>query len=148
VIPSRTLVPGPGRTAGAAVACRAASVLAALLLNSCVMNWQAQNAAPAQVIQSSGESRIRVTLNNGINVVIRDPWVEGDSLVGWQQPTGDPAMVPVARRAFALTDVRTVSVSKSNTGANIAIGAAIGAAAFVGSVVVVLLIACGAGSCD
>ena len=57
-------------------------------------------------------------------------------------------MVPVARRAFALTDVRTVSVSKSNTGANIAIGAAIGAAAFVGSVVVVLLIACGAGSCD
>ena len=112
------------------------------------MNWQAQPAPAAQVIQASGESEIRVTLTSGINVVIRDPWVERDSLVGWQQPPGDPARVPVVRRAFALPDVRTVSVRKSNTGANIAIGAAIGAAAFVASVVGVLLIICGTGSCD
>ncbi len=123
-------------------------MLAAVLLNGCVMNWQAQSAPPAQVIQSSGETEIRVTLNAGSNVVIRDPWVEGDSLVGWQQPPGDPAEVAVVRRAYALSDVRTVSVKKSNTGANIAIGAAIGAAAFVASVAGALLIVCGGGGCE
>jgi len=112
------------------------------------MNWQAQPAPPAEVIRSTGESEVRVTMNSGTSVVLRDPAVEGDSLVGWQQPPGDPAEVPVARRAFALTDVRTVSVKKSNTGANIAIGAAIGAAAFVASVIGVLLIVCGTSSCD
>ena len=123
-------------------------MLAAVLLNGCVMNWQAQSAPPAQVIQSSGETEIRVTLNAGSNAVIRDPWVEGDSLVGWQQPPGDPGEVAVVRRAYALSDVRTVSVKKSNTGANIAIGAAIGAALFVASVAGSLLIICGGGGCD
>ena len=123
-------------------------MLAAVLLNGCVMNWQAQSAPPAQVIQSSGETEIRVTLNAGGNVVIRDPWVEGDSLVGWQQPPGDPAEVAVVRRAYGLSDVRTVSVKKSNTGANIAIGAAIGAAVFVASVAGALLLSCGGGGCD
>ena len=123
-------------------------MMMALVLNGCVMNWQAQPAPPAQVIQSSGESEIRVTLNSGVNVIVRDPWVERDSLVGWQQPPGDPAEVPVVRRAFALTDVRTVSVKKSNTGANIAIGAAIGAAVFVASVLGAVLIVCGGGGCD
>jgi len=50
-------------------------MLAGVLLNGCVMNWQAQSAPPAQVIQSSGETALRVTLNAGGNVVIRDPWV-------------------------------------------------------------------------
>jgi len=113
------------------------------------MTWQAQSAPPAQVIQSSGESEIRVTPNAGSNVVIRDPWVEGDSLVGWEQPPGDPGEVAVERRAWALSDVRTVSVKKSNTGANIAIGAAIGAAALVASVAGAVLIICGGGGgCD
>jgi len=52
------------------------------------------------------------------------------------------------RRAIALDDLRTVSVRQSNTGANIAIGAAIGAAAFVASVAGALLIICGGGGCD
>jgi hypothetical protein len=124
------------------------AVLATILVAGCVMNWQAQTATPAQVSQSSGESEIRVTLNTGTNVVVRDPWVEGDSLVGWQQPPGDPSEVPLERRAFALSDVRTVSVRKSNTGANIAIGAAIGAAVFVASVAGAVLIVCGGGGCD
>ncbi len=123
-------------------------MLAAVLLNGCVMNWQAQSAPPAQVIQSSGETEIRVTLNAGSSAVIRDPWVERDSLVGWQQPPGDPGEVAVVRRAYALSDVRTVSVKKSNTGANIAIGAAIGAALFVASVAGSFLIICGGGGCD
>jgi len=123
-------------------------MLAAVLLNGCVMNWQAQSAPPAQVIQSSGESEIRVTLNAGNSVVIRDPWVETDSLIGWQQPPGDPGEVAVVRRAYALFDVRIVSVKKSNTGANIAIGAAIGAATFVASVAGALLIVCGGGGCE
>lgn len=123
-------------------------MLAAALLNGCVMHWHAKSAPPAQVIRSSGETEIRVTLNAGSNVVIRDPWVEGDSLIGWQQPPGDPSEVPLTRRAIALDDVRTVSVRQSNTGANIAIGAAIGAAAFVASVAGALLIICGGGGCD
>jgi len=127
---------------------RRARCLLLLLLNGCVTNWQAQSAAPAQVIQSSGESEIRVTLTSGAKMVIRDPWVKGDSLVGWQQPAGETADLRVVRRALALSEVRTVSVKKSNTGANIAIGAAIGAAVFVASVVGAILVVCGTGSCD
>ena len=148
MIASGMLLPVPRRSLDAQRACRAAAMLGALLLSGCVMNWQAQPAPPAEVIRSTGESEVRVTMNSGTSVVLRDPAVEGDSLVGWQQPSGDPAEVPVARRASALTDVRTVSVKKSNTGANIAIGAAIGAAAFVASVIGVLLIVCGTSSCD
>lgn len=124
--------------------CRVAVLV---LLNGCVMNWQAQAGSPAQVIQSTGESEVRVTLNSGSNVLMQDPWVEGDSLVGWQQPSGDRSEIPLVRRAFALADVRVVSVRKSNTGANIAIGAAIGAATFVASVAALILIVCG-GACD
>lgn len=126
---------------------RMCRVAVLVLLNGCVMNWQAQAGSPAQVIQSTGESEVRVTLNSGSNVLMQDPWVEGDSLVGWQQPSGDRSEIPLVRRAFALADVRVVSVRKSNTGANIAIGAAIGAATFVASVAALILIVCG-GACD
>ena len=122
--------------------------MATMVLAGCVTNWQPQQAPPAQLLAATGETQVQVRLASGIRVVLRDPGIEGDSLVGWQQPPGDPAVVPVARRAFALSDVRTVSVKKSNTGANIAIGAAIGAAAFVTSVVVAWVIVCGSSGCD
>ena len=125
-----------------------AHCLLLLLLNGCVTNWQAQSAAPAQVIESTGETELRVTLKSGTNTVLQDPGVEGDSLVGWQQPPGDLSEVPLTRRAFALSDVRSVSVRKSSTGANIAIGAAIGAGFFLASLIGVVWIACSGGGCD
>lgn len=124
------------------------ALLALLLLNGCVMQWQAQSAPPAQVIRTTGESEVRVTLKSGPSVILQDPWVEGDSLVGWRQPPGDPSEVALVRHAYALDDVRVISVKKSNTGANIAIGAAIGAAAFVASVTAVILIVCWGGGCE
>lgn len=125
-----------------------AHCLLLLLLNGCATNWQAQEAAPQQVIETTGETEVRVTLKSGTKAVIRDPGVEGDSLVGWQQLSGHPAEAPVVRRAFALSDVQGVSVRKSNTGANIAIGLGVGAALFLASVTGAILIACGTGACE
>ncbi len=122
------------------------SMLLAVLQAGCITSWQTQSAAPAQVIQASGESEIRVTLNSGTSVVLRDPWVEGDSLIGWE--AGKNPDIPIERRTFALEGVRAVSVRKSAMGANIAIGAAAGAAIFVGSVVGAYWIVCGSQRCD
>lgn len=125
-----------------------AAVVFPIVLNGCVTNWQAQEAAPRQVIESTGETEVRVTLKNGTSSIVRDPAVAGDSLVGWQQPPDHRSGAPVVRQAFALSDVRTVSVKKSNTGANIAIGAAIGAAIFAASVFGAVLAICGGSGCD
>jgi len=125
-----------------------ARCLLLVLLTGCATNWQAQQAAPQQVVESTGETEVRVTLKSGTNAVIRDPGVEGDSLVGWQQQPGDPPEVALVRQAFALNDIRTVSVRKGNTGANIAIGLGIGAALFLVSVTVAIAIVCGGGGCD
>jgi hypothetical protein len=47
-------------------------MLGALLLSGCVMSWQAQPAPPAEVIRSTGESEVRVTMNSGTSVVLRE----------------------------------------------------------------------------
>lgn len=122
-------------------------MLLAVLQAGCITSWQTQPAAPAQVIQTSGESEIRVNLNSGTSVVLRDPWVEGDSLIGWQVP-GSLADAPVERRALAVADVRAISLKKSSTAANIAVGAVLGAAVFVASIGAAWWIGCGVQGCD
>ena len=64
-------------------------MLAAVLLNGCVMNWQAQSAPPAQVIESSGESEIRVTLNAGNSLVSA---IRGSKRTAWSAGSSPPVI--------------------------------------------------------
>lgn len=121
--------------------------MAGLVLSGCVTTWQPQQAAPAQLLESTGETQVQVRLVGGTRIVIRDPAVEGDSLVGWEQAAGG-AKEPPVRRAFALTDIQSVATRANEAAANVALGVIAGTAlvfAFVGTFLVVCF---NWGNCD
>jgi hypothetical protein len=121
--------------------------MATMVLAGCVTNWQPQQAPPAQLIEATGETRVQVRLASGIRVVLRDPGIEGDSLVGWQLTKVSTGADAPVRRAFALTDVQQLATRGNNVAPNVILGAATGFAVFVASVVGIYLIVCAAG-CD
>jgi hypothetical protein len=84
--------------------------------------WRAQEAAPKQAVLA------RITLADGRRLLLRDPQVIGDSLVGFvAQGPGNP--YGRVRVAFLATDVRRIEGRKVDAGktalALIALGAAI-----------------------
>ena len=121
-------------------------MMATMVLTGCVTTWRTQQVAPAQLLATTGESEVRVTLTGGVKVVLRDPGVEGDSLIGWLQPTRDDA-VPV-RRAVALADIQGLAVKKNNVGANLIVGIVAGSVAFFATVAAAYLIICADQGCD
>lgn len=121
--------------------------LTACLLTGCVTTWQPQAAAPTELLATSGETEVRVTLTTGAKVVLRDPGVEGDSLIGWLKPSFDEKGAP-ARRAFALTDVRDVAVKKNEVGPNLILGVVAGTALFFTTAIATYVIICATQYCD
>lgn len=117
------------------------------LLTGCVTTWQPQPVTPARLLETTGETEVRITLTSGTNVVLRDPGVEGDSLIGWLKPSFDATGSPV-RRAFALGDVRDVAVRKNDFGPNLLLGVVAGTALFFGTVITAWAIACSTQGCD
>lgn len=121
---------------------QASATVIALILNGCLTNWQSQPAPPALLLTATGETQVQVRFADRTRVVLQDPGIEGDSLVGWQVTearTG--AEVPV-RRAFALTDVQQLATRGNNVAPNVILGAATGVAVFFASLVGAYLIVC------
>lgn len=104
-------------------------LLLAAALSGCATNWQPTPAAPAQALHDLGPADVRVRRANGDYVVLRDPAVEGDSLVGWEVPPWDKAGGP-ARRSLALTDVRQLALRQNDAAGNILLGLLAGTVAF------------------
>jgi hypothetical protein len=100
-----------------------------------------------EVLSATGTAEVRVTLKNGVRVVLRDPAVEGDSLVGWLS-TPSPATGKPVRRAFAVAEVQEVSIRKNNVPANVVLGIVAGSALFFASVATVVAIVCWDNGCD
>lgn len=90
---------------------RGACLLAMLLLAGCATKWEVQHAPAAEVIEFSDGDEYLVTRTSGAQVQLREAKVERDSLIGVEtdDPTG-PALN--ARRAIALTDIRSIAVRK------------------------------------
>ena len=80
-------------------------------------------------------------------MVLRDPGVEGDSLIGWLKPAFDATGSPV-RQAFALGDVRDVAVRKNDFGPNLLLGVVAGTALFFTTAIAAYAIACATQYCD
>ena len=122
-------------------------MMATMVLTGCVTTWEPQPVTPARLLETTGETEVRVTLSSGTKVVLRDPGVEGDSLVGWLKPSFDATGSPV-RQAFALGDVRDVAVRKNDFGPNVILGVVAGTALFFVTARSAYAIACATGYCD
>ncbi len=101
----------------------------AVVLSGCATSWKTRQAAPEEVLRSTGETEVQVILTNGARVVLRDPGVEGDSLVGWSKPK--PAELP-ERQAFALADIHALATRKNNVPLNLTLGLLTGTAVAFG----------------
>ncbi len=118
-----------------------------MAIAGCFTNWKPQDVAPAQLLQSTGETEVQVRFAGGGRLVVRDPAIEGDSLVGWQVTTTSPGATDPVRRAFPLAEVKQLAIRGNNVAPNVILGAATGFAAFIASVVAVYIIVCST-SCD
>lgn len=117
------------------------------LLTGCLTTWQPQPVTAARLLETTGETEVQVTLTSGMKIVIRDPGVEGDSLIGWLKPSFDATESPV-RQAFALGDVRDVAVRKNDFGPNLLLGVVAGTALFFTTAITAYAIACATQGCD
>jgi hypothetical protein len=138
------------RCTQAAVQChlvrRVLAALAALVLTGCMTTWQAQQAPPAQLIGMTGETDVQVTLTSGAQTVLRDPGVEGDSLVGWAASSNGGSGAD-ARQAFALRDVAHLATRKNDAAVNVLAGLATGSAIFFATIIGIWVAVCSQG-CD
>ena len=118
-----------------------------MLLNGCLTTWKPREVAPAQLLEATGETEVQVRLVDGRRMVLRDPGIEGDSLIGWQAANDARAGAAPVRQAFALSDVEHLATRGNNVAPNVILGAATGFAAFVASVAAIFVIVCWSG-CD
>ena len=90
--------------------CRAARPAMGMLLLSTQLlactEWSTETMSARNLIESSHPSRIRVTRTDGTHVVLNQPVLQSDTLVG--QVKGSRSAVPVA-------DVTGVAVRRTNT---------------------------------
>lgn len=99
-----------------------AGVLVSPLLLSCT-SWRLQQISPAQLISEKQPSKIRVTRSDGTRIVLTQPRLSGDSLIG--SAIGYVSVVPPEGGArvgvstaeplgIPLADVAGVSVRRTN----------------------------------
>ena len=108
----------------------AAVVLTTFLL-ACT-SWQVENAAPEQVIARDHPHRLRVDRKDSTQVILFQPRLSGDSLIGFQSPS---------ELSIPLSDVSSVAEHKLNVGETV--GLAVGIPAM--TLGVLYLISCGGG---
>jgi hypothetical protein len=92
------------------------------------MSWKTQSVAPDQVMAKHPD-QVRVTLGNGSRIVIADPTIIGDSLIG-SAPSSDRKRA-APRRAVLLSDVQSMQVHRVNAGRTTLLIAGVGATAVV-----------------
>ena len=83
-----------------------AYAMMSMALISCTQ-WVRQELTPAQVVTETKPAQIRVTRSDGTRVVLGQPQVVSDSMIG---------SVPGQRLSIPLSDVAAVSLRKGNPG--------------------------------
>ena len=116
---------------------RARRILSCLLLpaylSSCTA-WHVQGAGPAQVVEEEHPSQLRVTMVDNSEVLLDEPYVSGDTLIGRERDLtafgsiyDDPKSLPVRR--VLLSDISHVAIQKTDVGRGMVIGLGIAAVA-------------------
>jgi len=93
-------------------------LVACILLPCCLLacsTWRTQEASPQQVLAVEQPAKVRVTLVDGSQVVLEEPAVLDDTLVG---------LVEEEHVGIPLTDVSALAVRKTDT--HLTIGAVFG----------------------
>lgn len=89
-----------------------ASIMMAASLSACT-HWQVQSVSPQQLLSERKPNRIRVTLTDREEVVLRQPQIVKDSLYGVRS-SSTPQPGGRAREAVALADVDHVAIRKTD----------------------------------
>jgi hypothetical protein len=94
------------------------AVAIALQLAGCT-SWRVQSVAPEQLLAAEHPGQVRVQTRDGTRIVLRDPRLARDSLMGrvsappsWAGPPGQSE--GTLRYAVALADVTQVAVRRTN----------------------------------
>ena len=92
-------------------------VLAAWCSSACT-HWKVQSAFPEQVV-SRRPQKVRVTRDDGSQMVLRQPVIAGDTIYG--APRNGRVSAGSPRPAVALTDIGDVAVRKVNVVSTVAL---------------------------
>lgn len=100
--------------------------------------WRTQPVAPAQIMADRQTSKLRITRNDGSQVILEQPTMRGDTLLGivrGNRSTADEVRIP-------LSDVREVAKEHLSARRTAALVAGVAAGAFVAAVGVLIETAC------
>ena len=93
------------------------------------MSWKTQPVSPEQVVAQKPD-QVRVTLASGSRILVVQPTIAGDSLIG-VPPVGSDSALSAQRLAVALSDVRSVEVQRVNAGKTALLIGGVGVTALV-----------------
>ena len=114
-------------------------ILLPAYLSSCVTNWEVQRASPEHVVEEEQPSQIRVTTMAHSEIVLDEPRVSGDTLIGLERDLswGSIYAAPdtAATLEIPLADISHVAIKKTDEGKSMRIGAGFVLAALVGLIV-------------
>ncbi len=95
-------------------------ILLPAYLSSCT-SWQVQRVSPAQVVEEEQPSQVRVTTTGLSDVLLEEPRVSGDSLIGvplkfsWTS-SSYIALDTASALSIPLADISQIKVRKSDAG--------------------------------
>lgn len=84
---------------------------AAATTSACTSTRVEQGPVRASLPSTGRNGEVRITMKNGIQMLVYHPRIEGDSVYGWSAPD---SQAPEFRVALAKADVLSVAVRKGN----------------------------------
>lgn len=96
-------------------------ILLPAYLSSCTA-WHVQSASPAQVVQEEQPSRIRVTTTSDSVVILQEPRVSGDTLIGFVKRNFSGGTDTASALKIPLADISHVALHKTNAGKSVLLG--------------------------
>jgi len=120
-------------------------------LSSCTA-WHVQSVSPAQVVEDEQPSQIRVTTTSDSVVILQEPRVSGDTLIGFGERNfswdGSVYGAPDTASEFKipLADISHVELHKTDAAKSVLLGVGIVAGAFA-ALIAFALILCSVEGC-
>jgi len=75
----------------------AAAIACLILVAGCVMKWDTLSGSPEAVLGPDGPNLVRVTQTDSSQIVLADPVVRADSLVGVTQANSSAVSLPLSQ---------------------------------------------------
>ena len=86
-------------------------ILLPAYLSSCVTNWEVQRASPEQVVEEEQPSQIRVTTTDHSEIVLDEPRVSGDTLIGLERDLSSFGSIYAAPDTASVLEIPLADIS-------------------------------------